>query len=186
MELFADTTQILVIDFQERLSAAMPEARREQCKKTVAVLGQMASILHLPVAVTEQYPKGLGPSEEYVTEAFPHAESQGRQFEKIIFSAWGCEAARKALESAGRRQVIVVGQETHVCVYQSVRDLLNRGFEPHVLMDGVMSRSEENRQIGLDLMAKNGAVMSSLETVMFDLLKQAGSDEFKALSKAIR
>lgn len=182
MTLHADTTQILVIDFQEKLLAAMPPERQTQAEKTTGVLGLMAETLGLPVVITEQYPKGLGPSLPWVEQAF----SAAARHDKLVFSAWGCEAARLELEKNGRRQVLVVGQETHVCVYQTVRDLLEQGFEPHVVSDGVMSRSEENRSVGLNLMEQSGAVITSLETALFDLVKQAGTDAFKVLSKAIR
>lgn len=182
MELFKDTTQILIIDFQERLSAAMPSERNAACEKTTRVLGEMARVLELPVVITEQYPKGLGPSLPYVIESFPDAP----RHEKTVFSAWGCEAARTALETNGRRNVLVVGQEAHVCVLQSVRGLLNHGFEPHVLTDAVASRSEENRSIGIAQMQREGAIISSLELALFDLLKEAGTDAFKTLSKLIR
>ncbi len=182
MTLHTDTTQLLVIDIQEKLFAAMPEARRADTEKAVGVLGRMAEVLKLPVVLTEQYPKGIGPSIPAVQESFADLPKH----EKLIFSAWGCEAARTELEKNGRRQVLVVGQECHICVYQSVRDLLSHGFEVHVVSEGVLSRIDENRAIGLALMEKLGAVTTSVEVALFDLLKEAGGDDFKVLSKLIR
>jgi nicotinamidase-related amidase len=169
---------LLVIDVQERLLAAMPAAARDGLvRRTVAaIVGARA--LGLPIAATEQYPKGLGPTVKAVRDALGFAP-----VEKVEFSGLRPEV----LTALGtRRQVLLTGMETHVCVFQTARDLLARGATPYLCVDAVLSRTEEDRQVGLALAREAGAVVTSVETALFDLLGRAGTPEFKAVSNAIK
>jgi nicotinamidase-related amidase len=173
----------LIVDWQERLAAVEPEEASLRGQKTVGILCEAARVLGVPVVLSEQYPRGLGPPVPDVAEA---ARAAGATpVEKVEF---GCtnnpEFQRIAAGMAGRSW-IVCGMESHVCVWQTVRGLLPGG-PVHVVADAVCSRTEDNRQLGLTLAREAGAVVTSTETVVFDLLGRAGSDAFKQLSKLIR
>ena len=175
---------LLVVDIQERLVPAMPEAALAQVIKNTRILIQAARTLHLPIVVSQQYPKGLGatiaPIEEVLDGAAVH------RFDKLEFSAEAAPAFGAIATKLSRDQWIVCGMETHVCVYQTLRGLVTRGFQAHVVADAVCSRTKANWQIGLGLAERTGAIVTSTEVCVFDLLERAGSDEFKLLSKAIK
>jgi len=171
---------LLVIDIQDRLAQAMIPEVRDRVERNVVILLEAARRFALPVVVSEQYPQGLGATTPRVLaalEAVPH-----QKVEKIEFSA----CAAPGFPVIEREQWIVAGMETHVCVWQTVRDLKRRGAEVHVMSDAVCSRTEANKQIGLDLATRAGALVSSTEVVVFDLLHWASGDDFKALSKLIK
>ena len=174
---------LLIVDVQERLGAAMRQPQFEQLLKNTRVLVESARTLGLPILITEQYPKGLGPTVPTVREVLP---PEAAPVSKLAFSCRAVPEVAEQLHVSGRKQVIVTGMETHVCVFQTVRDLLADGFQPFVVRDAVLSRTEENHQVGLDLMKEAGATISSAETVVFDLLGQAGTPEFKRLSPLMK
>ena len=169
-----------MVDVQERLAAVMD--RKEQVLDNCRRLIEGAKILDVPIAVTEQYPKGLGPTEEELRGALLSYEP----FEKLTFSCCGEPSFTSALESLGRRTIILAGMETHVCVLQTALDLLRGGYGVHLVRDAVCSREKENWITGVDLMRDAGAVITSTETVLFQLLGKAGTEEFKAISKLVK
>lgn len=173
------TGALLVVDIQERLIPAMPQARLERFVNRVVAAVEGAKALGLPVVVTEQYPKGLGRTIPLVAARLPELVP----FEKLEFSAL-VPGVPEAL--AGRTNVLVVGMETHVCVFQTVRALARSGFVPHLAVDAVLSRAEADERAGLELCRGAGAVISSVEAVLFDALVRAGGPEFKAVSAAVR
>ncbi len=181
--LYRTATALLVIDMQERLGAAMPDKPFEQAVANTVRLIEAAKAFDLPILLTEQYPKGLGPTVPEILEALPES---AERIEKTCFSCAELEAVRDPLETNHRRQLVVVGQETHVCVFQSVRDLVEMGWFVHVVRDACVSRRKENWQLGLDLMHGLGATVTGTETVIFDLLQGADHPAFKHLSKLIR
>ena len=159
---------LMVIDIQERLVPVME--KKEQVIGNTNILISISNELNIPILVTEQYPKGLG-----------------RTVEALKTSFTACtEALVSDLEKLGRKKIIITGMETHVCVFQTVRDLIKRGYHVFVVQDGVCSRTEENYKNGLDLMDRMGAMVTNTETVFFDLMKAAGTPEFKKLSKLIK
>ncbi|HTP49499.1 MAG TPA: hydrolase [Anaeromyxobacteraceae bacterium] len=173
------TACVLVIDVQERLAPAMAEfARVEKYCRALVVGGRE---LGLPVLASEQYPRGLGATIASVREALPRPA-----IPKMHFSCTNEPAIVAALAEAGRKQVIVAGMEAHVCVLQTVRDLVALGYRPFVCADAVASRTEENRRIALEQMRDMGAVVTSAETVLFDLLHVSGTPEFKVVSALIK
>lgn len=177
-------TAIVVVDIQERLADAMPSEQLARVRRAARILVEAARLLGAPVLVTEQYPKGLGPTLVEVNEALVAAGAT--RFEKTEFSAWDATGFATALTATGARAAVVVGMETHVCVYQTVRDLTTKGIEVHVPVDGVASRAEDHRQTGLELCERAGAIRTTAETVVFDWLKRGSGDAFKQLSKLIR
>jgi nicotinamidase-related amidase len=178
------STVLLVVDVQEKLAAAMPPDTLAALEKNAAILIETAKLLGMRVLASEQYPKGLGAT---VPAIATRLDALGvARMAKTTFDACSDLAIARALSELSPRAVVVVGMEAHVCVFQTTRELLKRGFDVHVVADAVASRREENRQLGLALCARAGAVVTPTETVAFDLLAEAGTDAFKAVSKLVR
>ena len=176
---------LIVVDIQDRLLPAMPADTVADMMRNSAILITAADQLGLPIVVSQQYPKGLGGTARPIEDALAKVRGVHR-FDKLEFSAAAAPAFAALAPGLGRDQWIVCGMETHVCVYQTARDLVARGWAVHVCADAVSSRTPANREIGLGLMARAGAVITSTEICVFDLLGRAGSDEFRALSKVIK
>ena len=136
------------------------------------------SILGVPVLVTEQYPRGLG---ETVAELAEHLDGIPR-LEKVVFSA----ARAEGFDLGGRDQALVCGIETHVCVAQTVADLLDEGVDAQVAIDAVSSRTAANRRAGLAKMEATGAMLTSTEMALFELLGRAGTPEFKEVQALVK
>ena len=170
---------LVIIDVQERLVPVMSE--RENVIKNINVLISMAKSMEIPIVVTQQYSKGLGDTVPQINENLEGA----MKFEKNTFS--GCiEEVMDHIDKTGRKKIIISGMETHVCVLQSVRDLIDQGYYVFVASDAVCSRTKVNYKNGLSMMQDMGAVISNTETILFDLLKKSGTLQFKALSKLIK
>ncbi len=170
---------LLVIDVQVRLVPAL--ANRQSFLRYNVVLLELATTYDIPILYTEQYPKGLGPTLPDVKNHAPDAPT----FEKTAFTAYVPDVAAK-LKELGKKQIIVSGAETHICVYQTVLDLLEAGYEPFIPRDAVSSRTKANRDTALATFGQAGAVVTSTETLLFEALGEAGTPEFKKLSKLIR
>jgi nicotinamidase-related amidase len=183
MRLDRASTALVIIDVQERLMPVID--RRELVEVNITRLVSGAHLLGVPILVTEQYVKGLGATVSPVKEALENAGGY-RPIEKDCFSACGCTPFRNELEMLNRRQIVVAGIETHVCVYQTVSDLLADGYDVTIIADAVSSRSRENREIALHRVVSEGARLSSTEMTLFELLGMSGTDEFRAISKLIR
>ena len=186
LELRPSDTGLVVIDAQERLVRVMPDERAEEATRNTVTLLEAARRLGLPVVATEQYPEGLGRTIEPVAAALGRFDPPVTPISKLEFSALGRPEALAAIRAAARRTWIVAGMETHVCVWQTVRGLLQEGREVHVVADACLSRRDENWRLGLDLCARAGAVVTSTEVAVFDLLGRAGTDDFRALSKLVK
>jgi nicotinamidase-related amidase len=167
---------LIVVDVQEGFRPAVVDFDR--VTGNVAKLVRGAHILGVPVVVTEQYPKGLGST---VPEVAEHLEGLA-PIEKVCFSA----AEADGFDLGGRGQALVCGIESHVCVSQTAHGLLDRGLEVHVARDAVSSRTEENRELGLHKMEGSGAVVTSVEAALFELLGAAGSEEFKQVQGLVK
>lgn len=170
---------ILVIDIQERLKPAMEQGDR--VVKNTKILLESSKLMDIPVIVTEQYPRGLGNTLKEILEVREELEV----FEKNSFT--GCiSSVNHRLEELGKKKIIVVGMETHICVLQTCRDLILKGYDVYIAKDAVASRTRENYENALEMMKDMGIVISNTETILFDLLKKAASEEFKAISKLIK
>lgn len=180
--LVASECAVVVVDVQDKLAPAMPADAMAQVTRAATVLIEAAKTLGAAVIATEQYPQGLGRTIAPVAEKLAGCDV----IEKVEFSACDNAAFERAFAKIAPRTVIVVGMEAHVCVYQTVRELCARGLSVMVPLDGVASRREDHRQAGLGLCKEAGAVVTTMESVVFDWLKRAGTDEFKKLSKLIR
>ncbi|MBI2390297.1 MAG: isochorismatase family protein [Deltaproteobacteria bacterium] len=178
------TTALLVIDIQERLVPAMEPAAVARLVKATDLLLEAARLLGVATLATEQYPKGLGATIDSLMG--PLEQLRCERVSKTCFSAMETPEVGRFLAKLSPRAVIVVGMETHVCVFQTVRELAARGYEVHVPHDGVASRRDEDRRVGLELMQRAGGIVTTSETVVFDWLQRAEGDAFKALSKRMR
>jgi nicotinamidase-related amidase len=172
----ADRTTLVVVDVQEAFRKAIPGFDR--IAKATATLIEGAEAIGIPIVISEQYPKGLG---ETVPEVAEHLPDGVEPLEKVVFAASEAEG----FDLEGRDQVLLCGIETHVCVNQTALDLIASGVEVQVAEDAVGSRSDQNKRVGLHKMEGAGAVMTSVETALFELLGRAGTDEFKRVQRLI-
>jgi nicotinamidase-related amidase len=171
---------LVVVDVQERLAAVMDQ--REKVMANCRRLIEGAKILGIPAIVSEQYSKGLGPTEKDLRGALSSYEP----VEKLSFSCCGEPAFMEQIRALDRKKVILCGMETHVCVLQTALGLLREGRDVHLVEDAVCSRSKGNWRTGVEFMRDAGAVITSAETVLFQLLGAAGTDEFKNVSRLVK
>ena len=167
---------LVVVDVQEAFRPAVLDF--DEVAANAATLVRGARILGLPIVATEQYPKGLGRT---VPEVAGHLDGV-EPLEKVCFSA----ADAEGFDLARRSQALLCGIESHVCVSQTAHGLLDRGFEVHVARDAISSRTKENRELGLHKMEAAGAVVTSVEAALFELLGEAGSEEFKEVQALVK
>ena len=170
---------LLVIDYQEKFIGVMEHS--DSVTFAIKRIVQGMNLLHEPVLITEQYPKGLGHTIPEIIEQCGDAAV----VEKMTFSCCGKDEFWKILKNSKRKQLIITGIETHVCVLQTVLDLLANGYQVHIPLDATCSRSDSNRDNALSRMEKVGAIITNSESVLFELLVEAGTDEFKAVRKLI-
>jgi nicotinamidase-related amidase len=175
------TAALVVIDIQEAFRNAIPDFAVVASRASMAVRG--FQILEVPVLVTEQYPQGLGKTAEEIQ--FVLSEDP-QIFEKTAFSSCGAGAFIDRLTELGARQIVLCGLETHVCVNQTAHDLLERGFDVHLLTDCVCSRFEHDKQAGIAKMRESGVVSSSIEMALFELMRDSKHAQFKEIQDLIR
>ena len=180
MKLIAGNALLLVIDVQEKIFSVMHE--KKKTKRNICRVIERAKVLQVPIIWTEQYPAGLGSTLADVAAAM-HGSTP---LQKISFSCLGDDGITEHLKSYNRSQILVCGIETHVCVYQTVQDLLAGGIETHIVTDAVMSRHEPNHTLGLRKMAEMGAHQTSVEMALFELLGVATGEQFKAVARIIK
>lgn len=180
MGLSPENSVLICIDYQEKLLPKIHLAK-EIIKKAVLMV-KSAKVLKVPVVVTEQYPKGLGRTVAELREALGDHEP----IEKIHFNCFGSERFARELEKLGRENLLTMGIEAHVCVYQTVVEALDRGYQVYLLEDAVSSRSPEDRRIAFERMVQAGAKPSSVEMAIYEMLKAAGTPEFKEILKFVK
>jgi len=179
----AENSCLVVIDVQTHLTAAMPMKVLARLKRNSIMLIKAAGILSVPVFATEQYPKGLGPLDPDINEVLPE---NSRRFEKTCFSCAEADNFINELGNCGRKQVILLGLEAHICVLQTAIDLLNAGFNIFVVIDGVCSRQRENYEAALQRMCQSGIITCNAESVLFEWLRDSSHEHFKTLSAMVR
>jgi nicotinamidase-related amidase len=175
---------LLVVDVQERLSAAIPGDSYERLVKNTRLLLEAAALLGVPTLASEQYPKGLGPTVPPILELL--AKRGITPVDKLAFDAASEPRISSQIGRLAPRSIVIVGMEAHICVFQTARELVRRGHDVHVVSDAVASRSEDHRAAGLRLSERAGAVITVAETVAFDWVERAGTDVFRTLSKLVR
>jgi len=171
---------LLVIDIQERFVPHLYE--KETVIKNAGILIDAAKRLNIPILVTEQYPQGLGRTVEILKNKLGDVNI----VEKDTFSCFGEVKFREALKKIGRSHIVITGIETHVCVQQTVLDLLRDNFSVVVVKDAVSSRFENNKKPAVKLMREAGAVVTTTESVLFQWLERSGTPEFKDVQKLIK
>ncbi len=180
LKLKAKGTFLLIVDVQERLARVME--RREQVEESINVLIRLANLMDMPIVLTQQYTKGLGPTVGALADNLEGTEP----VEKIDFSCCGEDNFVKAINAVGRKTVLLTGMESHICVLQTALDLLEMGYNVHVPWDAVCSRNDGNRDRALSFMEKAGATITSSEAAAFQILGKAGTPEFKEISSMLR
>lgn len=173
---------LVIVDVQERLFAAMEAGRRDEMVANLKVLVAAARRLGLPVVVTEQYPRGLGPTVAELQAGLSGIEP----VEKTAFSCCGAPGFLDRLRDLRPDRVILAGLEAHVCVLLTALDLLAAGVPVSIVADAVCSRRPENLELGLAQARQAGAVVTATETVVFQLLGRADTDAFRELAKLLR
>jgi nicotinamidase-related amidase len=179
----ATDSVLVIIDLQERLAAAMSPAVRTSVIRNVRILLEAARLLGVPALVTEQYPKGLGPTAAQVAEMLPGGTPR---FEKTCFSCAGAASFSAALKESGRTQVILAGMEAHVCVLQSAMELLAVNHGVFVVEDACCSRNQEHHTNAMHRLRAAGAWVTNTESVVFEWLRDARHEHFKAISALLR
>jgi len=169
----------LIIDIQEKLFPHMDQ--KESLLKKTAMLLEGLKVLGIPLVITEQYPKGLGPTIKQISEVVPEVV-----IEKIAFSCCDEPTVLRSPHFQNRKTVIICGIEAHVCVLQTVVDLIGSRFSAVVVEDCISSRNPVDKQVALERMRAEGAVVSTCESILFELARVAGTDEFKAISRIVK
>lgn len=177
-----ERTALLVVDVQERLFTAMDLEQREAMVRNIKLLAAGARRLGLPVLVSEQYPKGLGHTLPELREALVGVQP----LTKVEFSCGAVEGFPERLRALGVRSVVVAGIEAHVCVLMTALDLVALGHAVHVPADAVCSRTRASWATALDLLRGAGAVVTTTETILFQLLRRADTAEFRDLRALIK
>jgi isochorismate hydrolase len=176
----AQRSSLLIVDVQQGLAPVMSDPRRVY--RGCTLLLRAASCLGLPIVISEQYPKGLGPTAPDVMEWAP----EGAVMEKLHFSCAHDEAILARIKETGRDQIVIAGIESHVCVLQSALGFKDAGFKPVVVADACASRDPANYQAAMARLAACGAGIVTVEMVIFEWLHRAGTPEFKELSALIK
>lgn len=180
-QLSRESTALAVIDMQEAFRPVMPDFAEVASRIALAVEG--ARLLEVPVIVTEQYPKGLKHTAEEIIARLP---AELKPIEKSCFSSCGAEDFVSQLVARNVKQVLVCGIEAHICVLQTTLDLLARDLEVFLLVDCITSRRPENKQAALARLTQAGAIHSTLEMVLFEMMRTADSPQFKAIQTLIK
>lgn len=178
-----DKSLLLVIDIQQRLAQSMAQDELDFMLKNTSILIKGCDILDIPIWQSLQYIKGLGSGFESLFDSIKHSD-----FEKRAFSVCyeGSPILAYLTQNPHITQIIIAGMESHICVLQSVRDLLNMGYEVAVASDCVISRKSANKTNALSFLATCGASILNTESIVFDLLKTSESPHFKAISALIK
>ena len=175
-----DNTVLVIVDVQEKLTNVVCEKER-LCQEFVKLI-KGVKVLEVPIVLTEQNPRGLGPTISEIKALLLNFEP----IYKMSFSCLGEDEFPKRLKDLGRKQVILTGIETHVCVYQTAMDLIDAGYDVQVVADCVSSRTPANKETALEKMKRAGIDITSTEIILFELLKTADSPKFREIASIIK
>ena len=170
----------LAVDFQDRMMPLISD--NEEVARKAAMFLKGCRILDIPILVTQQYTKGLGETIAPIREALGEFE----HIEKITFSCYKNEEFRKKLEQLGKKDIIVTGVEAHICVQQTVLDLLDHGYSVYVLVDCISSRFSTDRKFSMKRMEIAGAVFTTMESILFEMLVSADHPQRKEITKLVK
>ena len=178
---------LIVVDEQERLASLMD--RRASVASATGKLVRTAGLVGVPIVVTRQYPKGLGESEAGLVRTLADVEEAGStvtHIDKLAFDCFREPRFTRAVTALGREQLVIVGMETHSCITQTALSALDAGFDVHVVADACCSRDQATHDVALDRLRAAGATVTTSESVMYELVGEAGTDEFKALLAIVK
>ena len=175
-----EAAALVVIDVQEKLYAQIAE--KEKLAENVSKLIQFAHIIKMPVILTEQYPKGLGPTIPQIKELVPNLQP----IEKLEFSCFGSQKFRETFKTTQVRTLILSGIEAHICVAQTAVEGVDNGFRVVVVEDATSSRNLEDKAIAVQRMMQSGVTVVSTEMLIYELLKKAGTPEFRETLKLVK
>jgi nicotinamidase-related amidase len=180
MRILKERCAAIIIDVQERIFPVIHE--NEKLAKNIAILVQGLKVMGIPIFVSEQYVKGLGPTIETVAIHLPNV---GR-VEKVSFSC--CDEPRilEGIAISGKENIILAGIESHVCVLQTVIDLKRNGYHPVVVEDCISSRNPNDKIVALERMRQEGTIITTYESLLFELLRYSGSEQFRAVSRLVK
>jgi isochorismate hydrolase len=170
---------LVIVDMQTTLSSVMPENEAQSMHENTLSLLELS----IPVLVTEQYPQGLGHTEIQINDALP---DDAQLFDKTAFSCCGASGFMPTLEKIGRKQIILIGQEAHVCIMQTALDLTAQNFQVHVVEDAICARKTEHKFFALQRMQSQNIIITNYESVLFEWLRDASHPDFRAISGLLR
>lgn len=171
---------LLIVDVQESFRKQLKDL--DNLTRNITILAEAAKILRVPVVLTEQYPQGLGKTIAEISACL----GEHKYFEKTAFSCCQAPGFMDMMESIGRNQVIICGIEAHICVNQTTHDLLAHDYVVHVVADAIASRGQRNKEIGWEKMIASGAVPSCVEIALFEMLFEAGTEQFKSVQRLVK
>ena len=177
-----DDSCLIIIDVQEKLTSAIPDKVINRLRKNTAILLNAANELNVPVITTAQYPKGLGATEGFITQNLPESSFT---FEKTRFSCLGADGFTKHLTELNKKQIILAGNEAHICIFQSAIDLGQAGFDVYVVIDAIASREFTSYESALTRLKQANVSLLNTESVLFEWLRDASHEKFKTISKLI-
>ncbi len=178
----ATDSQLLIVDVQKKLGSAMPSKVLNRVVLNTILLSGSAQLLDIPIFLTEQYPEGLGKTDDHILAVLDKYQS----FEKTAFSATGAPGLLTKLEEHARKQIIIAGMEAHVCILQSAISLKELGYQVFVVEDAICSRRLENYQNALDRLRQANVQVVSAESVAFEWMGDSTHEKFKDIQKSIR
>jgi nicotinamidase-related amidase len=179
--LHVDNALLAVIDMQEPFLRSIFE--RERVVANVSALIQGATVLRVPVVASTQYAERMGGVLPEIQRLLPPLRPP---FDKMTFSAFAAPAFASEVQRSGRKQILLCGVESHICVCQTALELNSAGFQVHVVVDAVSSRTDANWKLGIDKMRQAGILISSVESALYELLHAAGTPEFREILKIIK
>ena len=174
-------TALLIVDLQEAFRSVIPDF--PMITEKTSTIARGFQLLGIPILVTEQYPKGLGRTAEEILYSLSDDQEI---IEKKTFSSCGVNGFIDNLKALGVKQIVVCGLETHICVSQTAHDLLEAGFQVHLLKDAVASRNDHDKHTAINKMASNGVIISCVEMVLFELMRDSKHDKFKEIQNLIK
>jgi nicotinamidase-related amidase len=175
-----ENTALVVVDVQEKLLPYVID--KEQVVENIRMMIKFAHVMDIPVILTEHYPKGLGTTVPEVNEVLKKYSPK----EKVIFSCFGSLGFADKLKELGIKRIMICGIESHICVEQTTLDAMDSGHEVHVIADAISSRTQQNREIGIEKMRQFGAIISSTEMAMYEIMERADTEEFKEVLKLVK
>lgn len=174
-------TVLVVVDLQDAFRSPIPDFQLVVDQTSIAIRGFQT--LDIPIIVTEQYPKGLGKTAEELLLCLP---DDFEVIEKTTFSSCGASAFSEKLKSLKAKQVVIAGIEAHICVNQTAHDLLNEGYQVHLLQDCVSSRTTHDKHTGIEKMRMSGVIPSNVEMALFELMHDSKHEKFKEIQALIK